>query len=159
MKPLTKSRAYEVLFRISKKQHIDIDKYIEMLSKSGNTIPTEVILFINKYHSSTIPQLKVFNVIYEKRRNNPLYKTIMSESASIEDQALALNSLITRCLIEMKDLNVEEKEFFIDIMNIEELCDAVSAYFKGDTKTTRRVFLEVRTIFKNLFSDENKDQG
>lgn len=153
MKPLTKSRAYEVLFKISKKQHIDIDKYIEMLSRSGNTIPTEVILLINKYHSSTIPQLKVFNIIYEKRRKNPLYKTIMSESATLEEQALALNSLITRCIIQMKELNVDEKDFFIDIMNVEELCDAVSSYFKGDTKKTRRVFLEVRAIFKNLFGN------
>ena len=63
MRPLTKSRAYELLFKINKKQHVEIDHYIDLLSKSGNTIPIEVIVFINKYNSSTLPQLK-YSTLY-----------------------------------------------------------------------------------------------
>ena len=52
MRTLTKSRAYELLFKISKKQNIDITKYINMLSNSGNEVPIDVILFINKNKGS-----------------------------------------------------------------------------------------------------------
>lgn len=151
MRPLTKSRAYELLFKINKKQHIDIDHYIDLLSKSGNTIPIEVILFINKYNSSTLPQLKIFNIVYSKRHKNPLYKTIMNESATSEEQCLALNSMITQCLIQLKDMNINEREEFIDIMNVKDILEGINAYFEGNTKKTRTVFFEVRSIFKNLF--------
>lgn len=151
MRPLTKSRAYELLFKIHKKQHIEIDHYVELLSKSGNEIPVEVILFINKYNSSTLPQLKIFNIVYSKRHKNPLYKTIMNESATSEEQCLALNSMITQCLIQLKNMSMTEREEFIDIMNIKDILEGITAYFEGDTKKTRVVFFEVRGIFKNLF--------
>lgn len=151
MRPLTKSRAYELLFKIHKKQHIEIDYYVELLSKSGNEIPIEVILFINKYNSSTLPQLKIFNIVYSKRHKNPLYKTIMNESATSEEQCLALNSMITQCLIQLKNMSMTEREEFIDIMNIKDILEGITAYFDGDTKKTRTVFFEVRGIFKNLF--------
>ena len=106
MRPLTKSKAYELLFKINKKQNINIDKYIDMLSKSRDSIPIEVILFINKHNSSTLPQLKVFNIIYSKRHTNDLYKTIMNEAATPDEQCLALNSLITQCLIQLKNLRL-----------------------------------------------------
>lgn len=158
MEPLTKSKVYELLFKINKKQHIDIEKYVDMLSKSGNTIPVEVILFINQHKGSTIPQLKIFNIIYSKRRKNRLYKTIMSESTSLEDQCLALSSMITHCLIELKEMRADEREAFIDIMNIKDILEGITAYFNGDTKKTRQVFFELREIFRNLFSNKPDDE-
>lgn len=152
MKPLSKAKAYELLFRINKKQDINIDKYIDMLSKSGDMIPVEVILFINKYNSSTLPQLKVFNIIYSKRRTNPLYKNIMNESATPDEQCLALNSLITQCLIQIKQLRLEERDMLIDIMNVSDILQAITDYLvNGNTKLLRTTFFEVRSIFKNLF--------
>ena len=153
MRPLTKARAYDILFRINKKQGIKIDEYIEKLSRSGDIIPIEVILFINKYNSSTIPQLKVFNIIYEKRNKNPLYKTLMKESCSPDEQCLVLNSLITQCLIQMKNLDIESRESFVDIMNVQDILNAITDYLiEGNTKQLNKVFFEVRSIFKNLFS-------
>ena len=155
MRPLTKSKAYELLFKINKKQNINIDKYIDMLSKSRDSIPIEVILFINKHNSSTLPQLKVFNIIYSKRHTNDLYKTIMNEAATPDEQCLALNSLITQCLIQLKNLRLEERDVLIDIMNIEDILKAISGYLlEENTKQLRTVFFEVRSIFKNLFKKE-----
>ena len=155
MRPLTKARAYDILFRINKKQGIKIDEYIEKLSRSGDEIPIEVILFINKHNSSTIPQLKVFNVIYEKRKTNPLYKTLMKESCSPDEQCLVLNSLITQCLIQMKSLDIESREFFVDIMNVKDILSAITDYLvEGNTKQLNKVFFEVRSIFKNLFKKD-----
>lgn len=154
MRPLTKSRAYELLFKINKKQHVEIDHYIDLLSKSGNTIPIEVIVFINKYNSSTLPQLKIFNIVYCKRHKNPLYKTIMNEAATPEEQCLALNSMVTQCLIQLKDMNMNEREEFIDIMNVKDILEGINSYFEGNTKKTRTVFFEIRGIFKNLFGIE-----
>lgn len=156
MRTLTKSRAYEILFKISKKQNLDVSKYIDLLSKSRDEIPTEVILFLNKHNSSEIPQLKVFNIIYERRHRNPLYKNIMNEAATPNDQCLALNSLITQCLLQTKDLSDIQKETFVDIMNVKEILDAITSYLiDNDTKKLRTVFFEVRAIFKNLFKEEN----
>lgn len=156
MRPLTKARAYDILFRINKKQGIKIDEYIEKLSRSGDIIPIEVILFINKYNSSTIPQLKVFNIIYEKRNKNPLYKTLMKESCSPDEQCLVLNSLITQCLIQMKNLDIESRESFVDIMNVQDILNAITDYLiEGNTKQLNKVFFEVRSIFKNLFSKKD----
>lgn len=155
MRTLTKSRAYELLFKISKKQNIDITNYINMLSTSGNEVPIEVILFINKNKSSSIPQLKVFNIIYERRNKSPLYKNIMNESATPDEQCLALNSLITQCLIQTKTMNDIEKETFVDIMNVGEILDAITSYLvDNDTKKLRATFFEVRSIFKNLFNSK-----
>lgn len=156
MRTLTKSRAYELLFKISKKQNIDITEYIELLSKSRDEIPVEVILFLNKHNSSEIPQLKVFNIIYERRFTNPLYKNIMNESATPNDQCLALNSLITQCLLQTKNFNDIQKETFVDIMNVKEIIEAIRAYLiDNDTKKLRTVFFEVRAIFKNLFGNKS----
>ncbi len=159
MRALTKSRAYEILFKISKKQNIDISKYIDLLSKSKDEIPIEVILFINKYNSSELPQLKVFNIIYERRRTNPLYENIMNESATPNDQCLALTSIITQCLLQSKNFSDAQREAFVDIMNVKDILDAISSYLlENNTKKLRTVFFEIRAIFKNLFSKNNNKE-
>ena len=67
MRTLTKARAYELLFKISKKENINVSKYIDLMSNSNDEVPIDVILFINKYNSSSLPQLIVFNMIYSRR--------------------------------------------------------------------------------------------
>ena len=79
----------------------------------------------------------------------------MNESATPDEQCLALNSLITQCLIQTKTMNDIEKETFVDIMNVSEILDAITAYLvNNDTKKLRTTFFEVRSIFKNLFSNK-----
>ena len=76
----------------------------------------------------------------------------MNESATPNEQCLALNSLITQCLIQTKSMNDIEKETFVDIMNVSEILEAIKAYLvDNDTKKLRTTFFEVRSIFKNLF--------
>ena len=79
----------------------------------------------------------------------------MNESATPNEQCLALNSLITQCLIQTKSMNDIEKETFVDIMNVSEILEAIKAYLvDNDTKKLRTTFFEVRSIFKNLFNNK-----
>ena len=155
MKQLDKSMTYNLLFKIRDTQGIDIKKYITMMA-GNNTIPVEVLVFINRYNP--LPQLKVYNEIYAKRRKSDLYKNLVNENLDYDTMALALSSLLTRITIELKYLDKDEdKHDFCKLMNVKDITEAISAYLiDKDKDAIKELFLAIRQIFKELYKNEDQ---
>lgn len=149
MKALSKSEVYRELLEIHSKHNEDISTFIESMSDS-ESIPYEVLVFINRYNP--LPQLEVYNRIYGKKRNNPLYKNLVNENASIEDRVIALSSLMTQSLIRLKELPEENRQEHSKIMHLSTIAEAICDYsVYGNTKRLNETFMMVRDVCKNLF--------
>lgn len=123
-----------------------------------DSLPYETIIFINKY--LPLDQLSVYNRIYENRRKNPLYKNLVNEKLSVEDKAIALNSLLTQILINNKKLresgNIKDAELFNDFMGSSEINSALGEYLCGNHSKLEEVFDMVRETFKKLYNKEDQ---
>lgn len=149
MKGVDKAYAYAKLYSIKEEHNVDVSKYMKVLAES-DSIPYEVIIFINKYYP--IPQLATYNNIYEKRHNNPLYKNLVNESLPDEEKAVALASLLTRAFISAKMLEEQYRKEFSDIMHVELICEALCEYSNGDAKKLNEVFFMIRDLMKKLYN-------
>lgn len=147
MERLTKRAAYQKLFAI-KSQGEDISEMLRETAKSEE-VPYDVIVFINKH--LPLPVLETYNHIYRNRRKNPLYKSLVNESATPEEQAISLSSLVTQILIRGKSLTKQESVEHMNTMQLKGILRALEAFSEGDNKTLRETFLSVRDVFKRLF--------
>lgn len=147
MERLTKRAAYQKLFAI-KAQGEDISEMLKETAKN-EAVPYEVIVYINKH--LPLPVLETYNHIYRNRRKNPLYKSLVNESASPEEQAIALSSFVTQIMIRGKSLTEKEKSEHMETMQLKGVLRALEAFSDGDYKTLRETFMSVRDVFKRLF--------
>ena len=147
MERLTKRAAYQKLFAI-KAQGEDISEMLKETAKN-EAVPYEVIVYINKH--LPLPVLETYNHIYRNRRKNPLYKSLVNESASPEEQAIELSSFVTQIMIRGKSLTEKEKSEHMETMQLKGVLRALEAFSDGDYKTLRETFMSVRDVFKRLF--------
>lgn len=148
MRSITKSTAYAKLAEI-KEEGIETSKYVRMLANS-DSVPYDVLVFVNRY--KPLDQLCIYNHVYENRRNNPLYKNIVNESASVEDKALAMSSLVTQTLIKCKTMDESSKQELIGIMNIDIILEALHSYMvDGNSQKLQETALGIRDVFKRLY--------
>lgn len=149
MRSLDKSYIYSKLSEIKENYKVDTTKYLRE-TVSSSTIPYSTIVFINKYYP--IPHLATYNKIHERRKNNPLYRNLMNENASIENMALALSSVLTQSLIHGKTLSDEDRKEYYSLMNTDLICESLTDYtINGNTEKLRNTFLEIRNVMKTLF--------
>lgn len=152
MQAFTKSTAYAKLTEIKQKYGINVSPYIKQVAES-ESVPYDILVFINKY--SPIPQLEVYNKIYNNRRKNPLYKNLVNENLPIEERAIALSSLLTQTLIttkfSVKDKKLYEVKEYATLMNIDKITEALMQYVNGDDTLLNKTFLEIRDVFKQLY--------
>lgn len=152
MRQFTKGRAYALLTEIKEKNNINVSPYIHRVAQSDD-VPYDVLVFINRY--SPIPQLEVYNHIYENRKRNPLYKNLVNENLSVEERAIALSSLLTQTLIQTKfsvrDKKTEEVKEYADLMNLDMVTEALMQYVNGDDKLLNETFLDIRDVLKKLY--------
>lgn len=151
MKLLDKSTAYAKLFDIKENYSVDISKYIKEMA-GNETIPYEVVIFINKYYP--LPHLETYNRIYEKRSKNPLYKTLVNENSSPEEQSVALSSFLTQIMITGKSLSESDRRQYYNIMSVDLIAEALGSYASGNSEKLTNTFMMVRDMFKNLYRKE-----
>lgn len=151
MKPLTKGDVYSKLISIEEKNNIDVSNYINEIVRS-KSIPYSALIFINRY--SPIDMLETYNIIYSKRRKNPLYKNLVNENLPVQEQAIALSSLLTQSLIGMKSLNETDKKLQSTVMNISLISEALHEYSLGDSSKLEETFSMIREVFKKLYSKD-----
>lgn len=152
MKTFTKSTAYARLNEIKEIENINVSKYIRKVAES-DSVPYDVLVFINRY--SPIPQLEVYNHVYENRHKNPLYKNLVNENLPVEERAIALSSLLTRTLISSKysvrNNQSDDLQTYGQLMNVRKITEALNKYLSGDDTLLNETFIEVRNVFKQLY--------
>ena len=157
MKPLDKTSAYAYLSKIKTEsvetgKPVNVSPYMKKVA-SNDTVPTDVLIFINKHMG--LPQLFTYNEIYDRRRNNPLYKNLVNENLDDENKAIALSSLLTQTFIHTRQLVKENKQNdikeYTELMNVSAITEALNEYANGSNKKLNEVFFEIRDVFKELF--------
>lgn len=157
MKPLDKTSAYAYLNRIKTEstqigKPVNVSPYMKKVAAS-DSVPTDVLIFINKHVG--LPQLFTYNEVYDRRRNNPLYKNLVNENLEDENKAIALSSLLTQTFIHTKQLVKENKQSdipeYTDIMNVKAITEALNDYANGNAKKLNEVFFEIRALLKELY--------
>lgn len=158
MKPLDKTSAYAYLNKIKTEsietgKPVSVSAYMHKVAAS-DTVPTDVLIFINKHVG--LPQLFTYNEVYDRRRNNPLYKNLVNENLDDENKAIALSSLLTQTFIHTKQLVKENKQSdipeYTDIMNVRAITEALNEYANGNAKKLNEVFFEIRDLLKELYA-------
>lgn len=158
MKPLDKTSAYAYLNKIKTEsveagKPVSVSAYMHKVA-ANDVVPTDVLIFINKHVG--LPQLFTYNEVYDRRRNNPLYKNLVNENLEDENKAIALSSLLTQTFIHTKQLVKENKQSdipeYTDIMNVKAITEALNDYANGNAKKLNEVFFEIRDLLKELYA-------
>ena len=148
---ITKENLLESLMEI-RKQGVDVSPEMRRVI-TNDTIQYESIIFVNKY--LPIDDLFTYNKIYEKRKNNPLFKNLVNENLPTEEKAIALSSFQTQALIRIKELTkqgrVKEAKKYAKTMQIENISNALSEYAQGDKELIESISAEIRETFKKLY--------
>lgn len=140
---MDKFECYSILSRISSERGIDVSSYIKIAADSGPD-DDRVQSFINRFDINESNSL--YEAIYDRRRKNPLYKSLVNESSSIDDKAISLSSLLTQMSINMKS----EGHRFSEAQMISE---AVSKHLSGDSSMIEDVHSKVRHSIKEFVSN------
>jgi len=152
MRCIDKPFAYSRLTEIKRRFGVDTREHIKEVAMS-ESVPYETLVFINKY--LPIDQLSVYNRIYESRKKNPLYRTLLSEDLSDIDKAIALSSLITQSLIVCKKNEDKEYKDILKLMNVDVLTEALEKYaYDESTEKLNEVCGMVREMFNKLYRED-----
>lgn len=157
MKPITKPKVYMALNYIKENHNINVTPYIHKTAES-ESIPAEVIVFINKY--LPIEQFYTYNKVYENRRKNPLYKNLVNENATEYEMAIALSSLVTQIMIHNKELlkesRTDDTNQFFNAMNTQKILLALRDYTIGRPENLIETFNSTRDVFKKLYKKDGE---
>jgi hypothetical protein len=150
---MDKIDCYKYLYEIHNSDRVDITEQVRKIAGIGHSVPESVIKFINKYIPQ--PQLATYNVIYEKRHKNPLYKSLVNEDLPVEDRAVSLASFLTQAMIGIKTIKDSEiRENYYREMLIDSITEAMKEYslFNKSDKLNE-AFCNVRNKFKSLYGE------
>ena len=87
----------------------------------------------NDYDKDFLKIYDTYNIIYNSRNKNPLYRNLRNKDLEIPELAIALSSLVTKILISCSKIADEkERQLFATAMGIEELNDAIDDYILND---------------------------
>lgn len=155
---MNKLDCYKHLFEIRDTKNKDIESYIKEMAGHDN-VPSEVLRFINS--NTDVPELSVYNEIYNKRHKNKLYKNLMNESQSRCEKAIALSSYLTKVLISINMLGTgqDEVQELCSEYNTEEVISALRDYSNGiDCESIDTIFDKVKEKFKEIFPSTDVDE-
>ena len=118
-------------------------------------IPMDVIKFINKYDKDFLQIYNTYNVIYNSRNKNPLYRNLKNKDLKIEEKAIAMSSLITKILISCSKIeDINEREIFAKAMNIDKINQAINEYaLTNNSQLLEQCCDEVRELLQILYVD------
>lgn len=150
---MDKLEGYKKLFEISKNHAIKIDEEVKsIVACKENTIPNSVLKFIHKYEPQE--SLSTYDYIYENRRTNKLYKSLVNENSTIQEKSIALSLLLNNCIIKMKSLSENNYKEYAQEMQITQITEALHDYALGSSEKVESVFNNVRSKLKILYSKE-----
>lgn len=123
---ITKNDAYILLAELES-QEIDTKPYLTLLSNS-NTLPLEVIKFINNNRQLELTQFfEGLRKNYNKKKSS-LYINIVKEIEDPNEVLTTLSSLLTQILLFAKKL--PNKQMFLRHARCNEITSVLNNYFK-----------------------------
>lgn len=151
---ITKKEFIEKLYEIEEKENIKTGREVQKVIRN-EIVPIEVIKLINKYDKNFLKIYDTYNVIYQARNKNPLYRNLRNNNLNIEEKAIALSSLITKILISCSKIeDEEEKRIFAQAMNVETLNQAITKYIVfNDKQDLLDCYTEISDLLHILYSD------
>ena len=99
---------------------------------------------------------EMYNIIYKKRKENPLYRNLKNENLNIEEIAIAISSLITKMLISYSMIDdFNERKKFVEANKIKNLSEAIIEYtvFNKEEKLLN-CSKEIREFLKRCFKNK-----
>lgn len=151
---LTKKEIMQKLYDIEEKEGIKVGRLIQKMVRN-ELIPMDVIKFINKYDKDFLQIYNTYNVIYNSRNKNPLYRNLKNKDLKIEEKAIAMSSLITKILISCRKIeDINEREIFAKAMNIDKINQAINEYaLTNNSQLLEQCCDEVRELLQILYVD------
>lgn len=140
--------------KLRRKQEKKHGREVQRVIRSEN-IPTDVIKKINLFDNDFLKIYDTYNVIYNSRNKNPLYRNLRNEDLEISELAIALSSLVTKILISCSKIqNENERKIFATAMGIDKLSSAIVEYTLNDDVTKLiQCGKEVRELLHLLYID------
>ena len=140
--------------KLKKKQERKHGREVQKVVRS-ETIPFSTIKLINKYDSRFLPIYDTYNVIYNSRNKNPLYRNLRNKDLEISELVIALSSLVTKILISCSKItNEEERAIFATAMNVEQINNAITSYaVYNEIEPLVQCGKEVRELLNLLYED------
>lgn len=151
---ITKKDIIQKLYEIEEKTGEKVGREVQKVVRNEN-IPIDVIRLINKYDSEFLQIYDTYNVIYNSRNKNPLYRNLRNKDLEISELAIALSSLVTKVLISCSKItNEEERQVFATAMGIDEINNALTSYaMNNDVIQLVQCGKEVRELLHLLYID------
>jgi len=144
---ITKKEFIEKLYEIEEKENIKTGRLVQKVIRN-EIIPIDVIKLINRYDNKFLKVYDTYNIIYQARNKNPLYRNLRNKYLKVEEKAIALSSLMTKILIscsKIKDL--KERQIFTQAMNVS------FKSFINDTQLLEECCSEVCELLHILYMD------
>lgn len=151
---ITKKDIIQKLYEIEEKTGEKVGREVQKVVRNEN-IPIDVIKLINRYDNEFLQIYDTYNVIYNSRNKNPLYRNLRNKDLEISELAIALSSLVTKVLISCSKItNEEERQLFATAMGIDEINNALTNYaLNNDVVQLIQCGKEVRELLQLLYID------
>jgi len=151
---ITKKDIIQKLYDIEEHENLKLGREVQRVVRS-ETIPIDVISFINKYDKEFLQIYDTYNVIYLSKNKNPLYRNLRNKDLDIKELAIAISSLVTKILISCSKISdVDERKLFAQAMNIDRLNNALTKYaISGNDVELLQCAKEVRELLQILYED------
>lgn len=125
---LTKKDIIQKLYDIEENYDLKLGREVQKVIRN-EIIPIGVIKLINKYDKKFLQIYDTYNVIYESRNRNPLYRNLRNKDLPISEIAIAMSSLVTKILISCSKIDdLDERIIFATAMNLDKINLALTNY-------------------------------
>jgi len=129
---ITKKDIIQKLYEIEEKTGEKVGREVQRVIRNEE-LPVDVIRFINTYDKDFLKIYDTYNVIYNARNKNPLYRNLRNKDLELPELAIALSSLVTKILISCSKITDEkERQVFATAMGVDEINSAIDSYLYDD---------------------------
>ena len=109
---ITKKDIIQKLYEIEEITGNKLGREVQRVVRN-ETIPFDVIKIVNKYDNRFLQVYDTYNVIYNSRNKNPLFRNLRNKDLEISELAIAISSLVTKILISCSKItNEEERQLY-----------------------------------------------
>ena len=151
---ITKKDIIQKLYEIEEITGNKLGREVQRVVRS-ETIPFDVIKIVNKYDNRFLQIYDTYNVIYNSRNKNPLFRNLRNKDLEISELAIAISSLVTKILISCSKItNEKERQLYATAMRVDELNEALTSYsIYNEVEPLVQCGKEVRELLYLLYID------
>lgn len=151
---ITKKDIIQKLYEIEEITGNKLGREVQRVVRN-ETIPFDVIKIVNKYDNRFLQVYDTYNVIYNSRNKNPLFRNLRNKDLEISELAIAISSLVTKILISCSKItNEEERQLYATAMRVDELNEALTSYsIYNEVEPLVQCGKEVRELLHLLYAD------